>query len=89
MPTLIEAGVPGYEVNSGFGLRAPASPPPPILDRWEAESVKALKSPDTHQRIGELGATIVGSTPREFGAFIRAEIAKWAKIVNASGAKAD
>ncbi len=89
MPTLIEAGVPGYEVNSGFGLRAPANLPAPILDRWDAESVKALKNPGTQQRFGELDATIVGSTPREFGAFIRAEIAKWAKIVNASGAKAD
>ena len=89
VPTMIEAGVPGYEVNSWFGLCAPANLPAPILDRWYAESVKALKNPDTQQRFGELGATIVGSTPTEFGAFIRAEIAKWAKIVNASGAKAD
>jgi len=89
VPTMIEAGVPGYEVNSWFGLCAPANLPAPILDRWYAESVKALKNPDTQQRFGELGATIVGSTPTEFGAFIRAEIAKWAKIVKASGAKAD
>jgi tripartite-type tricarboxylate transporter receptor subunit TctC len=89
VPTMIEAGVPGYEVNSWFGLAAPANLPAPILDRWYAETVRALKNPDTQQRFGDLGATIIGSTPADFGAFIRVEIAKWAKIVKASGARAD
>ncbi|MBC7778932.1 MAG: tripartite tricarboxylate transporter substrate binding protein [Proteobacteria bacterium] len=89
VPTMIEAGVPGYEVNSWFGLVAPANLPQPLLERWYAESVKALAHPDTRQRFGELGATIIGQSPAEFGAFIRTEIAKWAKIVKASGARVD
>jgi len=75
VPTMIEAGIAGYDVT--------------LTDRWYQESVKALQHPDTRQRFGDLGASIVGSTPVEFGAFIRAELAKWARVVKASGAKAD
>ncbi|MCA3150288.1 MAG: tripartite tricarboxylate transporter substrate binding protein [Rhodocyclaceae bacterium] len=89
VPTMIEAGIAGYDVTSWFGLAAPGGLPTPLTDRWYQESVKALQHPDTRQRFGDLGASIVGSTPVEFGAFIRAELAKWARVVKASGAKAD
>ena len=89
VPTMIEAGVAGYDVTSWFGLAAPAGLPAPLVDRWYQESAKALQHPDTRQRFNDLGASIVGSTPAEFGAFIRAELAKWARVVKASGAKAD
>jgi tripartite-type tricarboxylate transporter receptor subunit TctC len=89
VPTMIEAGVAGYDVTSWFGLAAPGGLPAPLVDRWYQESVKALQHPDTRQRFGDLGASIVGSTPVEFGAFIRAELAKWARVVKASGVKAD
>jgi tripartite-type tricarboxylate transporter receptor subunit TctC len=89
VPTMIEAGVPGYDVTSWFGLAAPGGLAAPLVDRWYQESVKALQHPDTRQRFGDLGASIVGSTPVEFGAFIRSELAKWARVVKASGVKAD
>ena len=89
VPTMIEAGVAGYDVTSWFGLAAPGGLPAPLVDRWYQESAKALQHPDTRQRFSDLGASIVGSTPAEFGAFIRTELARWAQVVKTSGAKAD
>jgi tripartite-type tricarboxylate transporter receptor subunit TctC len=86
---MIEAGVAGYDVTSWFGLAAPGGLPAPLVDRWYQESAKALQHPETRQRFSDLGASIVGSTPAEFGAFIRTELARWAQVVKTSGAKAD
>jgi len=87
LPTMDEAGVPGYEVVSWFGLSVPAGTPKGVIDRLHEESVKFIRQPEVVKRLGELGATPVGSTPDQFGEKIRAELRKWAPIVKAAGIK--
>lgn len=81
LPTVAEAGVPGYASGAWFGLLAPAGTPRPIVDKLTAETQRILKLPDVHDRISSLGADIVGSSGKEFGALIKSEIAKWAKVI--------
>lgn len=81
LPTIAEAGVPGYEAGAWFGLLAPAGTPKAIVMRLSAENARILKLPDVSKRISELGADPVGSTPEEFVALIQSEIAKWAKVI--------
>lgn len=81
LPTIAEAGVPGYEAGAWFGLLAPAGTPKAIVMRLSAENARILKLPDVNKRISELGADPVGSTPEEFVALIQSEIAKWAKVI--------
>lgn len=81
LPTVAEAGVPGYESGAWFGLVAPAGIPKPIIDKLTAETQRILKLPDVHERISSLGADIVGSSGDEFAALIKSEIAKWAKVI--------
>jgi tripartite-type tricarboxylate transporter receptor subunit TctC len=85
IPTVAEAGLPGYVVTGWFGLLAPAQTPPAIVERLNAEVNRVL--PSLRERYAELGTELVGGTPREFGAFIKSELAKWAQVVKASGAK--
>ena len=87
VPTIAESGYPGYDFSSWFGILAPGGTPKPIVDRLQAEAVKALKDPAVLARLGDY--EIFGSTPEEFGAFIKAEIDKTAKIIEVSGAKVD
>jgi tripartite-type tricarboxylate transporter receptor subunit TctC len=89
VPTVAEAGVPGYEATSWFGVFAPAGTPRPIVDRLNAEINEALASPDAKARFDEMGAEARATTPAEFRDFTRAEAAKWAQVVKASGAKVD
>jgi tripartite-type tricarboxylate transporter receptor subunit TctC len=90
LPTVSEAGLAGYEVVGWFGLVAPAATPKEIVAKLAAETQKVLNSPDVKARLNELGSepTTI-ATPEQFGAFIEAEIAKWAKVVAASGMKAE
>jgi tripartite-type tricarboxylate transporter receptor subunit TctC len=81
IPTIAEAGVPGYDSGAWFGLLAPAGTPKAIVDRISTETARILKLPDVSKRISELGAEPVGGTPEEFTALIRSEIAKWAKVI--------
>ncbi len=81
LPTIAEAGVPGYEAGAWFGLLAPAGTPKAIVMRLSAENARILKLPDVSKRISELGADPVCSTPEEFVALIQSEIAKWAKVI--------
>jgi tripartite-type tricarboxylate transporter receptor subunit TctC len=81
LPTVAEAGVPGYDSGAWFGLVAPAATPKAIVDRLAAETQRILKLPDVRERISSLGAEIVGSPPQEFTAFMQAERAKWAKVI--------
>ena len=81
LPTIAEAGVPGYEAGAWFGLLAPAGTPKPIVAQLSAESARILKLPDVSKRISELGADPVGSTPEQFAELIKTEIAKWAKVI--------
>jgi tripartite-type tricarboxylate transporter receptor subunit TctC len=85
IPTIAEAGVPGYEATQWFGLLAPAGTPRAIVDRWHRETVRALKDPEVRDRLVADGADPVGSTPEEFAAYLRAETIKWAKVVKAIG----
>jgi tripartite-type tricarboxylate transporter receptor subunit TctC len=89
IPTLAEAGVPGYEMSQWYGLLAPASTPTQIIERLNTEVGKALKHPESRSRLQAEGADPVGSSPQEFGAFFKAEIAKWTRIVQKAGIRAD
>ena len=79
IPTVAEAGVPGFEALSWFGLLAPAKTPRPIVGKLAAETRRILNLPDINERISALGAQPIGGTPREYAAFIQTEIAKWQK----------
>jgi tripartite-type tricarboxylate transporter receptor subunit TctC len=81
LPTIAEAGVPGYESGAWFGLLAPAGTPKDIVSKLSVETARILKMPDVNKRVSELGAEPVGSTPEEFAALIKSEIAKWAKVI--------
>jgi tripartite-type tricarboxylate transporter receptor subunit TctC len=89
LPTIAESGVPGYEVTSWYGLLAPAGTPAAIVSRLQREVAKVMRSPDISEKLTSQGLDIVGSTPDEFAALIKAEIVKWAKVVKASGARVD
>lgn len=86
VPTLAESGVKGYEVQSWNGLAAPAGTPDALIERLHAEAVKALNDPDVQRRLAEQGAEIVGNTPAQYDAFIRAETSKWTRVIQESGA---
>jgi tripartite-type tricarboxylate transporter receptor subunit TctC len=81
LPTIDESGVPGYDKASWFALFAPAGVPEPVLARVHAAAVKALKDPDIAKRLASQGAVAVGNSSAEFDAFVRAEIAAWAKLM--------
>jgi tripartite-type tricarboxylate transporter receptor subunit TctC len=89
VPTIAEAGVPGYEATSWFGLFAVAGTPKPVLDKLHAALAKVLNQPDVKKKIADQGGDVVVETPEQFAAFIKAETAKWGKVVKESGATAD
>jgi tripartite-type tricarboxylate transporter receptor subunit TctC len=89
LPTIAEAGLAGYEANNWYGLMVPANTPRAIIDRLNAETVKVLNMPEVKTFLFNQGLDAAPSTPEEFGAYIRSERAKWAKIVKASGAKVE
>ena len=89
LPTVAESGVPGYDVNSWYGLFAPASTPDAIQQRLYNELAAQFKSPDISKRLSSLGAEVNTMPPAEFARFVREEIRKWAPVVKASGAKAE
>jgi tripartite-type tricarboxylate transporter receptor subunit TctC len=88
LPTVGEA-LRGFEVNNWIGLFAPAGTPPEIVQRWNAETMRIMRSPDIQARLPNEGARFAPNTPEQFGAFVKAEIAKWAPVVKASGARVD
>jgi tripartite-type tricarboxylate transporter receptor subunit TctC len=89
VPTISESGVPGYEAIAAFGIIAPAATPRDVVVRLNTEVNRALRLPDMQERFAQQGATPAPITPDEFGAFIRSEITKWAKVVKVSGAKVE
>jgi tripartite-type tricarboxylate transporter receptor subunit TctC len=89
LPTVAASGLPGFEALQWFGILAPAGTPKEIVLRVHAEIVKALELPEVKERLQGLGMQISGGDPEQFGRFMRAESAKWGKVVRDSGAKID
>jgi tripartite-type tricarboxylate transporter receptor subunit TctC len=89
VPTVAEAGVPGYESGVWFGLAVPAGTPKAEISRLNEAAVKGTKAPEFIKRMSELGYTIIASTPEQMVEMNKAEVARWGPIVKASGAKAD
>jgi tripartite-type tricarboxylate transporter receptor subunit TctC len=85
VPTLAESGLPDYEAGSWYGILAPAGTPREVIDRLHGAIVKALRQPDVSKRLAAEGAEPIGSTPEEFAAHIKAEIARVASVVRAAG----
>jgi tripartite-type tricarboxylate transporter receptor subunit TctC len=89
LPTVAEAALPGFAVTNWVGFFAPAGTPPDIVRRWNAETHKVMQTPEMQARLLNEGARFIPMTPEEFGAFVKSEIAKWAPVVRASGARVD
>ncbi|TRZ96832.1 MAG: tripartite tricarboxylate transporter substrate binding protein [Rhodocyclaceae bacterium] len=89
VPTIAETGISGYEASSWFGVLAPAGTPKDIVARIQVDIAKALNAPEIKERLSGQGAEPVGNTPEQFAEHIKAESAKWAKVVKDSGAKVD
>jgi len=89
VPTVAEAGLPGYEATSWNGIFAPAGTPKEIIDKLNRELNAILQSPETRKFFAEVGGEAGGGTPEQLGALVRSETTKWAKVVKDSGAKAD
>jgi tripartite-type tricarboxylate transporter receptor subunit TctC len=86
---MIEAGVPGYEVNAWSGIITTAGVPRAVLDKLNAAVNKAIVEPRTKASLEQLGSEGGGGTPEEFGELIRRDSAKWAEVIKRSGAKID
>lgn len=89
LPTIAEAGLPGYEATAWFGVLAPASTPRDIVMKLNGEIVRSLRTEEMRKRILADGGEVVGGTPEAFTEVMKRDIAKWAKVVAASGARAD
>jgi len=87
LPTVAEAALPGYEASGWYGLVVPAATPKDVVARLNAEAVRVLRLPDVSERLSGQGAEPVGNSAAEFGAFMRAEIDKWAKLVKSAHMK--
>jgi len=89
IPTMSEAGLTGFEVNSWYGLLAPAGTSREIVARLNTEVANALREPDARARLYSIGADPMNNTPEEFAAFIKSEMAKWAKVVKTAGIRVE
>jgi tripartite-type tricarboxylate transporter receptor subunit TctC len=89
VPTISDTGLPGFESTSWGGVLAPAGTPPAVIASLHGEFAKILRMPDVKEKIAGLGADIVGSSPAEFGDYLKAEIAKWSGVIKTSGASVD
>jgi tripartite-type tricarboxylate transporter receptor subunit TctC len=89
VPTIAEAGVPGYDSSNWWGLLAPAKTPPAIVQRLREATTKIVGSPDVQKKFEGQGAETVKMSPDEFGRFIKTEIVKWTKVVKEAGIKAE
>src|SRR6266705_2613983 len=89
IPTVAEAGVPGYEAVEWQGVVVPSGTPGPVIDRLNRAIVQSVKAPDFNERLAGVGAHAVGSTPAEFGDCLKKELATWSKVIKATGIKID
>lgn len=86
---MAEAGVAGYALTNWFGLVAPAETPQEILAKVNADVIRVLKDEEIRRKISDMGADVVGNTPEEFGAAMRAESAQWADIIKSANIRAE
>jgi len=89
VPTIAESGLPGYALTNWFGLLAPAATPKETVLKIHADVIRVLRDPEAKKRIADLGADVVGNSPEEFGAAMRAESAQWAEIIKAANIRAE
>ena len=89
LPTMAEAGLPGFDISTWYGFFAPAGTPPAVIAKWNADVTKILTTPDVRAKIMADGAEPAPDTPEQFAQFIQRENAKYARIIKASGAKVD
>lgn len=89
LPTVAEAGVPGFAVEGWYGVLAPAATPRPVIDKLGRSIAESVRSPDVSERFAVDGSIPVGSLPDDFATHLRSEIAKWAKVTRDIGMRAD
>ena len=89
VPTIAEAGLPGYELAPWFAVYMPAGTPPPIIAKMNAALLDAMKLPEVKARFAAIGAEPIGSTPAQLATHLDAEMVKWGKIIQARGIRAD
>ena len=89
VPTVDEAGVPGYDVGVWFGVLTVAGTPPEVVKRLNVEMVKILTSPEIKERFGRIGVEVVAGAPEQFSAFLKGEVDRWAKVIREANIKAD
>jgi tripartite-type tricarboxylate transporter receptor subunit TctC len=89
LATISEAGLAGFDVVAWFGLFVPAGTPPALLERLSRETRGALAAADVRNKLVDLGAEPLGSTPQEFAAYVQAESARWGKLAKEKGIRAD
>jgi tripartite-type tricarboxylate transporter receptor subunit TctC len=89
IPTIAEAGVPGFDVSDGYGLFLPPKAPAEIVRKVHDDTVAALADPQVQQRFGEIAASVVTSTPNELTTLLKSEMEKWAPIIKKLGIKPD
>jgi tripartite-type tricarboxylate transporter receptor subunit TctC len=85
LPPIAEAGLPGFDVSSWYAFFAPAKTAPEVIRKMHADTVAALTDPVTKERLEQLGVVVVGSTPAQLAAFLRAEMDKWAPVIKEAG----
>lgn len=89
LPTVAESGLPGFSASGWYGMMTPAAVPRDIVARLNTEVTRLLRTPDIAERLDKMAAEPAPGTPEQFGAFIRREIDKWAKVVRAANMKVD
>ena len=89
MPTIAESGLPGYDLSPWFATFVPAKTPRPVIERLNAEMLRAMKLPEVQQRFDSIGADPIGGTPEELGAHLRRETERWGRIIRERGIKPD
>lgn len=89
LPTMDEAGVPGFEASTWAGLLMPAGTPQPIVDKFHADLLKVYAMPDMKERMANGGFQAVGNSPKEFAAYLDMEVARWEKVIRAAGIRAE
>jgi tripartite-type tricarboxylate transporter receptor subunit TctC len=89
VPTVAEAGVPGYALTNWFGLLAPAATPKEVLSKLNRDVLQVLTDAEIRKKIADMGADVVGNSAEEFGAAMRAESAQWAEVIKAANIKAE